>query len=116
MEVYSETVIFLDIARLLHTQTHSSCDCMLKTDTNQVSQNLRMDGGEAHEVPPLAEETDGCWGSESQLSSRVKPLRGSKRCSYTVCTQAAPSGLYGFKSRESWERKAVGDWRREMLW
>lgn len=65
MDVSSETVVLLEAAGLLHTQAHSSCDCVHKTGTNQVSQSLHLDGEDTHEVLPLAEEllaTGGCWG------------------------------------------------------
>lgn len=85
MDVSSETVVLLDTAGLLHTQAHSSCDCVHKTGTNQVSQNLCLDGGDAHEVPSLTEEllaADGCSGEE-EVSSRVRPWKSSRRGSYT---------------------------------
>lgn len=85
MDVSSETVVLLDTAGLLHTQTHSCCDCVHKMGTNQVSQNLCLDGGDAHEVPPLTEEllaADGCLGEE-EVSLRVRPWKSSRRGSYT---------------------------------
>lgn len=53
------------IAAQLLTLARTVCTRLVQA---QVSQSSRLDGGGAHEVPPLAEEllaSDGCWGREA---------------------------------------------------